>query len=278
MAVYNMVGFISFAAFVFLCSVTCISACKDLTDTFIEVRDYYKHTAMPRKYRAYKERASRLGIDLDNDEQIRDLACKLALAGSGDDVIDVLNMPPSDSEFISDTIGGFLYTYTMEIWIFKEVEEEYEAAFEFLSNTGFPNFPLGLSKEDILAFVSKAGRAGLDRVLDDKAPFTDRQKDDFAKALAEARTLENFSSLTSYRYIDVTTSWEERLEDMRARYTDAKSRPGVQSKLLKVLEKYGLHYVGQSDWYKVSSGGQAVYKNHYTIILCCFTILWCIHN
>ena len=222
-----------------VCCVSSISACKDLQDVFIEMRDYFRDVALPRRYDTYKEEASFIGIDLDNDEQILNLACGLVDVESMEDVITLLGLSDEDTWAVPQIIGNFIYSNKKELEIWPEVRAEYEAAFQFLADTNFPEFPLGLSKEEALAFVQKAGRNGLERIFGHNSPSSN-SFEWFADALAESQTLEEFNYNTYGNFKVIVSDFDGKLNEMRARYNDATLRPLLQTRLLTILKKYGI--------------------------------------
>ena len=54
------------------------SACEDLQEAFLALRNNYKRFETDMEYSwGIKPKWDQLGVDIDNDEQIRTLACKL---------------------------------------------------------------------------------------------------------------------------------------------------------------------------------------------------------
>ena len=106
--------------------------------------------------------ASWLGIDLDNDEQILSLSCGLADVERLEDVATLLG---KDARVVSNVVFQFLSNTKTEMEIWPEIQEEYEAAFQFLADTNFPEFTHGLSKDEILPLLNKTALLDYEKYL-----------------------------------------------------------------------------------------------------------------
>ena len=216
-----------------------ISACEDLGDAFIDLRNYFQGYEMPMYYESYKQEASVYNIDLGDDRQIRNFACALVEEESIDAISTLLEL---EDVKLPAQVEAFLDPASIrkEIKRVKNTIREYEQAYEFAMFAELPYFPLELSEEEALTLVKAAGEESLSRLFGNYVPGSDKALRQLAWALSHAHTSDEFNEFTNNKFEHVLDHFEERLVDLSNSHAALRPEPKLLERLMTVLRKYNI--------------------------------------